>query len=189
MCLSIKNASIRKYSLIFIQTSGKDLTAFFIFSILAILGALLTITARNPIHSVLFLAMTFLQISGLYALLQAEFIAIVQIAVYAGAIMVLFLFVVMFLDVKEIATEKNFHPIAPVCLILALALLGEFLVFIFHKPSREGGLSETITAVGQIYGTAENIGRTLFSQYLLPFEVASILLLMAIVGAVVLAKR
>ena len=165
------------------------MTAFLIFSTLAILGALLTVTARNPIYSVLFLAMTFLQISGLYALLQAEFIAIVQIAVYAGAIMVLFLFVVMFLDVKEIATEKNFHPIAPVCLILALALLGEFLVFIFHKPSHEGGLSETVAAVGQVYGTAENIGSALFSQYLLPFEIASILLLMAIVGAVVLAKR
>lgn len=165
------------------------MTAFLIFSTLAILGALLTITARNPVHSVLFMIVTFFQVTGLYLLLQAEFIAIVQVAVYAGAIMVLFLFVVMFLDVKEIATEKNFHPIAPVCLALGLVLLGEFLTFIFHKPLKESEFSETLPAVGQIYGTAQNIGKALFNQYLFPFEIASILLLTAIIGAVVLAKR
>jgi NADH-quinone oxidoreductase subunit J len=162
------------------------LIAFFIFSTIAILGAFLTITARHPVHSVLSMIVTFFQITGLYLLLNAEFIAIIQIAVYAGAIMVLFLFVVMFMDVKQIATEKNFHPIAPICLILVLVLLGEFLIFFFGK---EKGLSQSLPTVGQIHGTAESIGSALFSQYLVPFEVASILLLTAIIGAVVLAKR
>jgi NADH-quinone oxidoreductase subunit J len=164
--------------------------AFYLFGAIAIAASLLVIAQRNPIYSVLLLIASFGALSGLYVLLDAPFVAVIQIIVYAGAIMVLFLFVVMLLNAPHEETEhdERVHPLlrrGPMRFggLLAAALLVE-LVWALTKGGGESGAFPS-AAVSSV----RDIGRTLFADYAFPFEVTSVLILIAMVGAVVLAQR
>lgn len=146
--------------------------------------ALMVVISNNPIHSVLFLVLTFFTIAGHYVLLNAQFLAVVHIIVYAGAIMVLFLFVIMLLNLNK-ETEPHKMPWLKFSAAIASGLLLVVLV-----GSLKG--AETIVATKAFnpsIGLIENLGQTLFHDFLLPFEVSSVLLLVAMVGAVMLGKK
>ena len=162
---------------------------FYFFGALAVVASLLVIAQRNPVYSVLMLILSFGALSGLYVLLDAPFVAAIQIIVYAGAIMVLFLFVVMLLNAphEETNFDERTHPMlrpGPMRFgaVLALALIAE-LVWALARSAPPSTFSTTpVTSVAAI-------GRTLFTDYAFQFEVTSVLILVAMVGAVVLARR
>lgn len=157
---------------------------FYFLSFVAVLSALLVVTAKNPVHSVLYLILTFFAIFGHYILMNAQFLAIVHIIVYAGAIMVLFLFVIMLLNLNK-ESEPQKSPL----LKIAGAVAGGLLMVTFVAAFKSAGTSaDTITGDPGI-GLVENLGKVLFNEFLLPFEVSSILFLAAMVGAVLLAKK
>jgi NADH-quinone oxidoreductase subunit J len=152
----------------------------------AIASSLLMVTRRNPVMSAIFLILNFFCLAGLYLTLHAQFIAVVQIIVYAGAIMVLFLFVIMLLNLgneDKLREKIGWKKIVALCLSVGLAL--EVLYIIgsqtFFPPAQSSNAVEI--------GTVESIGKVLFSEFLFPFEVTSLLLIAAIVGAIVLAKK
>lgn len=156
----------------------------------ALATAVLVIVLRNPIYCALSLVGTFFALSGLYLLLQAQFIAVVQVIIYAGAIMVLFLFVIMLLDVghEPPAWLQRDRPKLVLGIVLISLLLLELVVAIGSGVSqgiRGPYTSELVNAVGN----TQLVGRLLFTDFLIPFEITSIILLIAIVGAMVLAKR
>ncbi|RMG35254.1 MAG: NADH-quinone oxidoreductase subunit J [Methanobacteriota archaeon] len=156
---------------------------FWIFAILATGGGLGVVLHRNPVKSALFLVVTLFALAGEYVLLTAHFIAIVHIAVYAGAIMVLFLFVIMLLNVQIESKVGGIRGIMRwIGFTLSILLFGELGYFGFQG-------FKTAVAKENTLGTVESIGTALFSKYVLPFEVASILLLAAMIGAVYLSKR
>ena len=158
---------------------------FYLFGALAIAASLMVIAQRNPIYSVLLLIASFGALSGLYVLLDAPFVAVVQIIVYAGAIMVLFLFVIMLLGAERTGRTASAWWLQPLALGLGLVLLLEALYIVF---SQQGAFPSGGTP-SAAFGSPANIGEVLFSQYLLPFEVTSILLLTAMIGAIVLSRR
>jgi len=169
---------------------GSEITLFYLFGAIAIVASLLVIAQNNPIYSVLLLIGSFGALSGLYVLLDAPFVAVIQIIVYAGAIMVLFLFVVMLLNAPHEQTEHDLrvHPLlrgGPLRFgaVLAIALIVE-LGWALTKGGGESGVfpGGAVTSVAAI-------GRSLFTDYAFAFEVTSILILVAMVGAVVLARR
>ena len=162
---------------------------FYVFAVVAVLASLLVIAQRNPVYSVLLLIASFGALSGLYVLLEAPFVAVIQIIVYAGAIMVLFLFVVMLLNAPHEETEydERVHPLlqaGPVRFgaFLAATLLVE-LVWALTSGRESGAFSGGATS------SVKAIGQLLFTDYAFAFEVTSILILVAMVGAVVLARR
>lgn len=161
------------------------LVIFFVLAALAVFGAVSLILQRHPIHSALSLIVVMVALAGLYLLMGAEFVAAVQIIVYGGAIMVLFIFVIMLLNAR---TEYKSHGAWMARLMgvpLLLALLGILGFVIFRAFPR----SEEVRLGGFTGGTVEHVGRAIFTTYLLPFEITSILVLIAIVGAVVLAYK
>lgn len=162
-----------------------SLSFFYFLSALTVLSALMVILSRNPIHSVLYLILTFFSLSGHYILLNAQFLAAVNIIVYAGAIMVLFLFVIMFLNIKQDHEEAKSNITK-----IAGAIVGGTLFVILFGAYRKTFIPnyDPQTFDSQV-GMIENLGQLLFRDYLLPFELASILLLVAMVGAVLLGKR
>ena len=166
-----------------------ETTLFYLFGAIAVIASLLVIAQRNPIHSVLLLIASFGALSGLYVLLQAPFLAVIQIIVYAGAIMVLFVFVVMLLNAphedtdEDLAMAPRVHPTSVrFGAFLAAALMLE-LVWALTSRTESGAFP------GGAVSSAAAIGRLLFTTYAFPFEVTSILILVAMVGAVVLARR
>jgi len=165
-----------------------DVILFFVFGIVAAITAVLMITRRNPVISALFLVLNFAALAGLYLTLNAQFIAVTQIIVYAGAIMVLFLFVLMLLKPEN---EQKFLELNPKTKIFAMIIT--FIVFaqlvymiFFAKPSQY--ISKDLKKSVEV-GTIEAIGRELFTNYIVPFEAAGFLLLAATIGALVLAKK
>ena len=165
------------------------MTLFYVFGAVAVVASLLVIAQRNPIYSVLLLIVSFGALSGLYVLLDAPFVAVIQIIVYAGAIMVLFLFVVMLLNAPHEETEhdERVHPLlrpGPMRFggLLAAALVVE-LVWALTKRSESGRFA------GGAVSNVATIGRLLFTEYSFAFEVTSVLIIAAMVGAVVLARR
>jgi len=159
---------------------------FFILAALGLVGAVGLISSRNPIHSLLFLILNFFAIGGLYLTLHAEFLAVVQIIVYAGAILVLFLFVIMLLNLDETTTKPlGFNLQYGVAYALGFALLGELLYA--ASGVRKLG-APTAPEVFQ-YGKVEPIGNALMTDYLFPFEMISVVLLVALMGAIIVAKR
>lgn len=170
-------------------TTVKNLTAtgylFWGLTLITLLAAILVVTARNPIHSVLALIGTFFCLSGHYILLNAQFLAAVNIIVYAGAIMVLFLFTIMFLNLRR-DDEESKTNLTKMAAIIVGGILMVMMLTIF-RVAQVGTYSPT--AFDSKTGLVENLGAVLYSDYLLPFELASILFLVAMVGAVMLGKR
>jgi NADH-quinone oxidoreductase subunit J len=159
---------------------------FWVLSLIGIASGIGLITNRNPLYSVLFAVLNFFCIAGLYLSLQAEFLAIVQIIVYAGAIMVLFLFVVMLLNLEdEKKPEKSWDVLRGMTFILGLAFFAE-LVIIFQSFVSTGGKALSATFD---FGTVEKVGWVLMNDYLFPFEMVSVVLLAALMGAMVIAKK
>ena len=161
------------------------MSLFLFLSFVALLSALGVVLAKNPVHSVLFLILTFFTLSAHYLLLNAQFLAAVNIIVYAGAIMVLFLFVIMFLNLNE-DTEPHKPLLAKVAAAIAGGLLLLVLVAALHQVQPAGYDPATYNSQA---GMVEQLGMKLYSDYSLPFELASILLLAALVGSVMLGKR
>jgi NADH-quinone oxidoreductase subunit J len=150
--------------------------------------SVLVVTRRNPVHSVLWMLVLFIHIAALYLFLNAEFLAAIQIIVYAGAILVLFLFVIMLLNLKKEETEKKYQNQWPIGAGVGV-ILAVFFVMIVGKITVLPPLGKyTIEAV-KSEGHMMSIGKVLYTRYLLPFEIASLVLLVAIIGAVVLAKK
>lgn len=160
--------------------------AFYVLSAGAIIFALLTITRKSAIVSALMLVLTFCFLAGIYLTLQAQFLAVVQVAVYAGAIMVLVLFVIMLLNLEseDIRVTNNWKAI--VGLLAALGVLAQILGMIFLSQDR---LPRQISSMAAALGTTESVGRALYTGYSFPFEMASLILLSAAVGAIILAKK
>ena len=167
---------------------GSDLL-FYVFGAIAIVASLLVIAQRNPVYSVLLLIASFGALSGLYVLLDAPFVAVIQIIVYAGAIMVLFLFVVMLLNAPHEDTEydERVHPLLrPGPMRVGAAMAVALVVELTWALVRRGG-SGAFPAASP--SSVAAIGRSLFTDYAFAFEVTSVLILVAMVGAVVLARR
>jgi NADH-quinone oxidoreductase subunit J len=158
----------------------------------AILGfAVLVVSARSMVYSVLFLVADFLCVAVLYVLLQAEFLAVIQILVYAGGIVVLYLFVVMLVSLKQPEAHQDTRRRARLGATLAGVVLAEFVAIALYsfaaRPVPVGGGTTGAAAAGG--GNVALLGRLLYVDYLVPFEVASMLLLLAMVGAIILARR
>jgi NADH-quinone oxidoreductase subunit J len=165
-----------------------DLIVFLVLSLVAIASALGMLFSQNSVYSALYLVLNFVTVAVFYLLLGAPFIAMSQITVYAGAIMVLFLFVIMLLGAESLAPSKALPWQKPLARVLSLLLAAETIYLLFTRA--RSGLA--ITTPEASLNTAESLremAMTLFSRYLLPFEVTSILLLVAMVGAIVLTKQ
>ena len=159
-------------------------TLFYVFAAIALGSSLAMVAQRNPVAAAMNLVLTMFALAVLFVLLQAHFLAVIQLLVYAGAVMVLFLFVIMFLNLTEeqlVPGRKSILHVAGVA--LALYALFQIRELVQRTPP---SVPKTL---GADFGTTKAIGKLLFSDYLLPFELTSVLILAAIVGAVVLAKR
>ena len=162
---------------------------FYVFAAILLFGALRVITARNPVHAALFLVLTFGTASVLWLLLEAEFLAIALILVYVGAVMVLFLFVVMMLDVNIAALREGFTRYAPLGLLVAALVVVEIGSVVWVK-SLGGAAPEAAASVAvEGYSNTRALGELLYTKYLYPFELAAVLLLVAIVAAIALTMR
>ncbi len=159
---------------------------FWFLSALAVLSAIMVVASKNPVHSILFLIIVFFAISGHYILLNAQFIAIVNIIVYAGAIMVLFLFVVMLMNLNA-ETEP---PHKSKYLVYAGVIAGCSLLLLVVAALRKNEAMNQLTQMkdGDV-GLIKNLGKALFTDYVFPFEISSVLFLSAMIGAVVISKR
>ena len=160
---------------------------FWVLSGLALFSALMVLISKNPVHSVLWLIVVFFAISGHYILLNAQFLAIVNLIVYAGAIMVLFLFVIMLMNLNS-ATEPQKNLLLKLAGVIAGCLLLAVLISAVRSAEEELKNRQALMNEGDI-GLIQNLGKVLFSQYALPFEISSVLFLSAMVGAVVIGKK
>ena len=163
---------------------------FYFFAALLLGAASLVIKARNPVHAALFLVLAFFSSAALWLLLHAEFLAIALVLVYVGAVMVLFLFVVMMLDVNLAPLQEGFARFLPVGLLVAVLMLAA-MVFVLAPggpaPAADAGLAKAGTAVAE--SNARQLGKALFTEHLYPFEIAGAILLVAIVAAISLTLR
>ena len=161
--------------------------AFYLFATLTIASALAVIFARNPVHSVLWLILAFFNAAGLMLLLGAEFIAMLVVIVYVGAVAVLFLFVVMMLDIDFAQLRSGFTRNLPFGIIIALVLLAEIIIAVSAWKAGPALSGREVAATTQPNIVA--IGQLLYSRYLFPFEIAGLILLVAMIGAIVLTHR
>jgi NADH-quinone oxidoreductase subunit J len=171
---------------------GFDLPLFYLFAVVAVAASLLVIGQRSPIYSVMLLIASFVALAGLYVLLDAPFVAVIQIIIYAGAILVLFLFVVMLLNAPK-ESGGPWRRLAAGPRRLGAVLGGVFAVELVWAIWRVAALREPVAAAGVLPAEAiepvRSIGQVLYTDYAFAFEVTSLLILVAMVGAVVLAKR
>ena len=164
--------------------------AFYMFAIITIAAGLMVISSRNPVHSVLFLILAFFNAAGLFVLMGAEFLAMILVVVYVGAVMVLFLFVVMMLDVNFAELKQGFLQYLPVAGLIAVILLIQ-LVFVISTrivPEAEVEAVAAVTPAPEVTNT-EALGRLLYTDYVYLFQGAGLILLVAMVGAIVLTLR
>jgi NADH-quinone oxidoreductase subunit J len=170
-----------------------QVVAFYLFASVLLVSALLTISSRNPVHSVLWLILAFFNAGGLMLLLGAEFVAMLLVIVYVGAVAVLFLFVVMMLDIDFAEMRSGFVKYLPFGLGLAVVLIGELIVAVGAWQSNpiqralRGAPTETIALAGR--SNTRMIGDLLYTNYIFLFEMAGIILLVAMIGAIVLTNR
>ncbi|MBI1217697.1 MAG: NADH-quinone oxidoreductase subunit J [Rhodobacteraceae bacterium] len=165
--------------------------AFYLFSITAVAAGVFVVTARNPVHSVLWLILAFLSSAGLFVLMGAEFVAMLLIIVYVGAVAVLFLFVVMMLDVDFSELKAEMAKYMPLGLLIGVVLLMEFfmVVGVWHASDAAEGLRAAVTPdVAQVQNT-KALGMLLYDKYVFLFMIAGLILLVAMIGAIVLTMR
>lgn len=160
---------------------------FYLFATVSIFSAFYVTKSRNPVNSALWLVTTFICLAVFYIMLNAPFMAAIQIMVYAGAIMVLIIFVIMLLNLGTAVKKRYTHALAWGGGLSVLMLI--ITNFFIRRGVPTGKVGDVSTSVVQSYGHTELIGKAMFTEFLLPFEIASILLLVAIVGAVILSKR
>jgi NADH-quinone oxidoreductase subunit J len=165
-----------------------DLIVFYFFAALAIVSAILVVTQRNAVHSAIFLITALLATAGIFLQLQAEFLFIVQIILYVGGIMVLFVFVIMLVNLDVALHQMRFRRQAWVATLVAL-VLGLHLAIAIYVGRTGLPLASSAAPASVLQPNTELVARSLFSSYMLPFEIASVLLLVAMIGAVVMAKR
>jgi NADH-quinone oxidoreductase subunit J len=166
-----------------------DTILFYIFAAMVLSGGILTITRRNAIHSAISLIVSLLGVAGLYLLQQAEFLFAVQIVLYVGGIMVLFLFVIMLVNLDLAARQRQFNRQWLVALV-AVALVGAEVTYFIYRGAGTIHIADVpLPGTPAGLGNTEIVADSLFGEYLLPFEIASILLLVAVVGSVVMAKK
>lgn len=158
------------------------LNLFYFLSFLAVLSAIMVVFSKSPVHSVLYLIITFFCIGGHYVLLNAQFLAVVHIIVYAGAIMVLFLYVLMLLNLN-----KESEPHKSNFLKAAAVIIGGLMLIVLVGSLK--GTEQMVIQQTSDIGMVKNLGRVMFTDFLLPFEIVSILLLASMVGAVMIGKR
>ncbi len=157
---------------------------FWFLSVLAIVAAIGVVSSKNPVYSVLWLIVVFFAISGHYILMNAQFLAIVNIIVYAGAIMVLFLFVIMLMNLNASA-----EPPKNIYLKMAGIIGGLCLMIVIIAALSKSSSSHVVLGNGTDVGLIKNLGMTLFNEYVIPFEISSVLFLSAMIGAVVIGKK
>jgi len=162
---------------------------FYLFAICTIAGGLFTVISRNPVHSVLWLILAFLSSAGLFVLMGAEFVAMLLIIVYVGAVAVLFLFVVMMLDIDFAELKAEMAKYMPLALLIGLVLLMQFTMAfgVWESSSAAEGLRAAVTPEDR--HNTEALGLLLYDQYFLPFQVSGLILLVAMIGAIVLTLR
>lgn len=144
----------------------------------------MVVTSRNPVHSVLFLILAFFNAAGLFILLQAEFLAMLLVVVYVGAVAVLFLFVVMMLDINFVELREGFQKYRTLGIVIGIILLAELLTTFFQLAGDSGALPETTG----VHNTAQ-LGRVLYTEYVYLFQLAGLILLVAMIGAIALTLR
>lgn len=165
-----------------------DTVLFYIFALLVLGGGVMTVTRRNAVHSALWLIVSLLGTAGLFLLRQAEFLFAVQIILYIGGVVLLILFAVMLVNLDETAKLRQFNKqwwVALACVVV----VGAELVYVLRRGLGSFVLAEGAAPGTSVEGNTERLADVLFSEYLLPFEIASLLLLVAIVGSVVMAKK
>lgn len=193
-------------------TTGMPFLVFLIIGTIAVASSILVVAMRNPVHSALFLLLAFLCVAVLFVLQAAEFVAAVQVLVYAGGIMVLFLFVVMLINVRALPEERVLSQFWKGGLLVGIGLLilfaGVVRPGVYHEPrgeerhlrsyldirprsvkSADGTVEERRVARRRFVGNSEAIGMVLYRDYLVPFEIVSLFLLVAMIGAIVIGKR
>lgn len=164
-----------------------DFLLFIVLAIVAVASAVSMLLSRNAVYSALFLVLNFATIAVFYLLLGSPFLAMAQVTVYAGAIMVLFLFVIMLLGAEQLRQDQGLPWQRPLAIILGVVLLVETGYIVYSLGFQEG-LLPSFTSFAADYASPVEIGTLLFNEYLLPFEITSVLLLVAMIGAIVLTK-
>jgi NADH-quinone oxidoreductase subunit J len=162
---------------------------FYLFSFVMLASAVMVVSVRNPVYAALFLILTFFTAAALWILLEAEFLAIVLVVVYVGAVMVLFLFVVMMLDINVAPLKEGFIRYLPVGLLVALVMAAELITVLWSRDQLTGDRFAAPAPAEPGFSNTEAIGEWLYTQYLLPFEVAGVILLVAIIAAIALTLR
>lgn len=165
-----------------------ELALFYIFSAIMIFASVMVITIRKPVHAALFLVLAFFTCSGIWVLLEAEFLAITLVLVYVGAVMVLFLFVIMMLDVDLAPLKEGFTRYLPVGILISLVMVAELVLIL--GPERFGlGVMPDPVGHGADYSNTKELGRILYTVYVYPFELAAVILVVAIVAAIAITMR
>jgi NADH-quinone oxidoreductase subunit J len=162
---------------------------FYLFSAICVASAAMVVTARNPVHSVLYLILCFFNAAGLFILLGAEFLAMILVVVYVGAVAVLFLFVVMMLDVDFVQLREGFLSYLPVGAALGLVVLAELVLVVATWTFAPEAMSTVTTPTNTAVTNTHAIGEVLYTKYVYAFQVAGLILLVAMVGAIVLTLR
>ena len=167
---------------------GVELVTFYVFATILVFAATMVVTVRNPVFAALFLVLAFFTSAGVWILLEAEFLALTLILVYVGAVMVLFLFVVMMLDINLAVLKEGFTKYMPVGLLIAVLLIVQLAMIVGPE---QFGLDKIESPVphGPEYSNTKELGRVLYTVYLYPFEIASVILLVAIIAAIALTLR
>jgi NADH-quinone oxidoreductase subunit J len=165
-----------------------EVAVFYFFAAALVFAASMVITVRNPVHASLFLIMAFFASAGLWILLEAEFLAITLVLVYVGAVMVLFLFVVMMLDINLTVLREGFAGYLPVAFVVALGMMASLGLIVGRENF---GIEATgqVTRAAASYSNTEALGRVLYTDYVYPFEIAAVILLVAIIAAIALTLR
>jgi len=166
-----------------------DTVLFYCFAVLVLGGGILTITRRSAVHSALWLIVSLMGVAGLYLMQSAEFLFAVQIVLYVGGIMVLFLFVIMLVNLDQAAKERQFNRQWLVALAAVAAVGAEIGYFLYRGKDAFRFAEVAAGQAASTLGNTEQVADSLFTEYLLPFEIASVLLLVAVVGSVVIAKK